>query len=56
VKGDSPASEMRIGLRDRPVQKTDTADRQNTAGKEITKKNSGVGIKNREDKSLLYVV
>jgi hypothetical protein len=31
------------------VQKTDTADRQNTAGEGITKKNAGATIQDRED-------
>jgi hypothetical protein len=31
------------------VKKTDTADRQNTAGKEITKNNPGAGLQDRED-------
>jgi hypothetical protein len=31
------------------VQKTDTADRQNTAAEGITKKNQGAGIQVRED-------
>jgi hypothetical protein len=38
VKEDLPASEVRIHLRDSPVKKTDTADRQNTT-KGIIKKN-----------------
>jgi hypothetical protein len=56
VKGDSPASEVRICLQDSPVLKPDTADRQNTAGEGITK-NPGAGIQDREDKvSSLYCV
>jgi hypothetical protein len=35
---------VRIRLRDSPMKKTDTADRQNTAGEGITKKNLGAGI------------
>jgi hypothetical protein len=50
VKEDSPASEVRIRIRDSPVQKTGTADRQNTAGEGITKKNPGAGIQDRDDK------
>jgi hypothetical protein len=34
------ASEVGIRLRDSPVKKTDTADRQNTAGERITEKES----------------
>jgi hypothetical protein len=41
VKEDWPASEGRTRLRNSPVHKTDTADRQNTAGERITKKNPG---------------
>jgi hypothetical protein len=48
VKRDSPTSEVRIRLRDSSVQKTDTEDRQNTAGGAITK-NQGAGIQGRED-------
>jgi hypothetical protein len=49
VKGNSPASEVRIRLRDNPEQKTDTADRQDTAGEGITKKNPGARTQARED-------
>jgi hypothetical protein len=34
---------------DSPVKKTDTADRQNTAGEGITKKNPGAGFQATED-------
>jgi hypothetical protein len=37
-------------LRDSPVKKTDTADEQNTAAKDITKKNPRAGIQGRECK------
>jgi hypothetical protein len=56
MKGHSPASEMRIRLRDSPVKKTDTADRQNTAGEGITKKNPGARIQDTENKSLVYLM
>jgi hypothetical protein len=45
----SPASEVRIRLRDSPVQKTDTADRHNMRGEGITKRNPGARIQDRED-------
>jgi hypothetical protein len=38
------------------VKKTDTADRQNTAGEGITKKNPGAGIMDRENNVLLRKV
>jgi hypothetical protein len=38
VKEDSPASEVRIRLRDSSVKKTDTADRQKAAGEELLRK------------------
>jgi hypothetical protein len=50
VKGDSPASEVRIRLWDSPVQKTDTAYRRNTVGEGIIQKNPGARIQDREDK------
>jgi hypothetical protein len=50
VKGDLPANEVRIHLQDSLVQKIDTADRQNTTGEGITKKNPGTGTQAREDK------
>jgi hypothetical protein len=34
------------------VKKTDTADRENTAGDRITKKNAGAKIQDREDNVL----
>jgi hypothetical protein len=43
-------SEVRIRLQDSPVKKTDTADRQNTTGEGIIKKNPGARIQDREDK------
>jgi hypothetical protein len=49
VKEDSPASGVKIRLPDSPMLKTNTADRQNTAGEGITK-NPGAGIQGREDK------
>jgi hypothetical protein len=39
-----------VGFVYRTVQKTDTADRQNTAREGTTKKNPGAGIQGREDK------
>jgi hypothetical protein len=47
VKGDLPASEVRIRLRDSPVQKTDTADRQDTTGEGIAKKSPRARIQDR---------
>jgi hypothetical protein len=45
-------SEVRIRLWDSPVKKTDTEilRRDNTGGEGLTKKNSGAGIQDREDK------
>jgi hypothetical protein len=48
--GPVQTNEMRIRLRDSPVQKTETADGQNTAGEGITKKKTGAGTQDREDK------
>jgi hypothetical protein len=53
--GDSSASDVRTRLRDSPVQKRDTADRQNTVGKGITKKNPEAGIQDREVSRLCCV-
>jgi hypothetical protein len=39
VKGYSTVSEVRIRVRDSPLQMTDRADREKTAGEGITKKN-----------------
>jgi hypothetical protein len=48
---------VRIRLLDSPLKKTDTANRQNTAGEEITKNNPGAGLQDREDKvSSIYGV
>jgi hypothetical protein len=49
VMGDSHANEVRVRLQDNSVKKTDTADRQNTTEEGITGKNSGAGIRGRED-------
>jgi hypothetical protein len=64
VKGDSPVSEVRIRqpgravqymtsevrirLRNSPVNKADTADRDNTATERITEKNPGAGLQDEK--------
>jgi hypothetical protein len=48
-EGQYRTSEVRIRLWESPVKKTDTADRQNTTGEGLTKKNPGARIQDRED-------
>jgi hypothetical protein len=50
VSGRLQTSEGRTRLRDSPEKKTDTTDRQNTAGQGIAMNNPGAGIQDSEDK------
>jgi hypothetical protein len=56
VKGNSPDNGVRICLRDKPVQKTDTADWDYTAGEGIGGKIAGPECRTQKIKYLVYVV